>query len=78
MSTEVVGYASEEALKEHMKDCCPQVVEVDEALDFKRHLKREDPGRKPRSPASEGLVCYLCGERAVGLASFPWHLKVRF
>jgi hypothetical protein len=24
---------------------------------------------------AEGLVCYLCGERTVSLASFPWHFK---
>ena len=35
--------------------------------------RRLGPGRA--FGAQHGLVCFLCGDRAVSLQSFPWHLK---
>lgn len=65
------SFGSRDSARKHMSSCCPRRLE---ALDA-RAAKPRGGGEDETPPAAWGVLCFLCGERTLSTASFPYHIS---
>ena len=61
------SFGNEQSLTNHMKQCCPDVVEAAIAA---------ETAERPEQGIPTGSICYLCGRRVGSFTSLPLHLRV--